>query len=1079
MDIQQVQIEIQRLSSLIEYHNRLYYEENQPEISDYEFDQLLEQLAALEHQFPHLQLPTSPTQKVSGAPIKNFASVAHQYPMLSLSNTYSAQEVAQFIQRIHKQFPGAPLEFFCELKFDGIAVSFLYKNGKLDKMVTRGDGEKGDDITANVKYLPHIPHQLIPHPDLPPQFEVRGEVFMPWTAFEQLNKDRLIHGLPPMANPRNATAGTLKTRYDTGPQRSLACYMYTLLAPPMNLTTHEIGIHWLERWGFPVSNTYQKCNTLEEVMGYIHHWEKAKKELPIAIDGIVIKVNSLLQQQQLGTTAKSPRWAIAYKYPPENVATKLESVDYQVGRTGVITPVANLQPIQLAGTLVKRATLHNASEIQRLNLHEGDWVYLEKGGEIIPKITGVDLNQRPPHSRPIQFITHCPACGTALVKKHAKELCYCPNVTSCPYQLEGLLRHFVHRKAMDIRSLGKQTIELLIHAELLATPADLYTLRYEDIRPLAGFHDLSTRNLLEGIAHSKQRPFERVLFALGIRHVGEVVAEKITQHYTDLTTLSQATEEALMDIPSVGKEIAHSMVQYFNNPDNLALIEALKKAGLQLSRPQVVKKDLQHSLVAGKSFVISGTFQKATREELKELIQQNGGTLLTQVSAKLNYLITGDQPGPSKVANFSNAPTTMMSFLRDKLRDNLLKYYLHRAIAHPKKREPLPTHPQSLPVGLIYTAEVGAPEKTKAILRTIEKLKANGKAVSVLCYLPGQQMSPDRTFKSFSKQDINLLGEPTNRSLQVFLQTPFAQLYHLDLSSDTALDYVIANCHAQSLVTPFTQKLQIDFEGLAQLLQHTTTGRVDYWVVNGTTGETATLKPTEKKEILQFVKDHNVNKLPIVYGLGGNSTYDLLDQMATMDFSGIDALLSVSPYYNKPSQAGIEQHYTLLANQSPLPILLYNVPSRTGSTIEPETVIKLSKHPNIIGIKEASGNLINCMEIARSVPKDFLLISGDDALTVPMISIGGVGVISTLANIAPREMSMMVKAAMNQDFPLAAQHQLKLLPLQLLISQGGNPVATKEMLAQRSICKKHVRPPLAPIDNSQLAEAIQRAIQNL
>jgi DNA ligase (NAD+) len=646
----QAKKEIERLTALVAYHNKLYFQEARPEISDYEFDKLLEKLIKLEEQFPSLKRADSPTQQVGGVPSKNFATVYHQYPMLSLSNTYSAAEVSQFVQRIQKQLPGDAITFFCELKFDGVAISLLYKEGKLDKVVTRGDGIKGDDITENVKQISTIPH-IIEGEDIPPAFEVRGEAFMPLASFEKLNQERLAHGLELLANPRNATAGTLKTfRNQVGPKRALDCYMYGLLPTHMNLITHEEGIKYLEKWGFHVSPTYKKCLTLEEVMAYIDYWEATKKELPVAIDGIVIKVNDITQQNKLGSTAKSPRWAIAYKYKPENIATMLESVDYQVGRTGVITPVAHLKPILLAGTIVKRATLHNAGEIQRLDLHLGDTVFVEKGGEIIPKVTGVDLSKRKPESQPVKFITHCPACGATLIRKYEKALYYCPNTKACPYQLQGLLKHFVQRKAMDIRSIGKQTIEALIHKGLVHTPADLYALRYEDIRTLEGFKDLATRNVLDGIAHSKQRPFERVLFALGIRHVGEVIASKIVQHYPDIDLLAKASAEKLMSIPFIGPEIAHSIVNYFENPENLQLIALLKKAGLQLNKPTVKATSVEQKLpLSEKNFLISGTFQNFDREELKELIRSKGGNLLTGVSSKLNYLIAGNKPGPTKI----------------------------------------------------------------------------------------------------------------------------------------------------------------------------------------------------------------------------------------------------------------------------------------------------------------------------------------------------------------------------------------------------------------------------------------------
>lgn len=651
MNTEQAKQEIERLSQLIAYHNKLYYEEARPEISDYEFDQLLEKLTQLEQQFPSLKLSNSPTQHVGGAASKNFATVYHQYPMLSLSNTYSAEEVSQFIRRIQKQLPEATLSFFCELKFDGVAISLLYKEGKLDKVVTRGDGVKGDDITENAKQIPTIPYE-VKGANIPPTFEVRGEAFMPLVAFEKLNQERLAQGLEPLANPRNATAGTLKTlKNQLGPKRSLDCYMYSLLSEHIHLPTHEAGIQALEAWRFHISPTYKKCSSLEEVMAYINYWETAKKELPVAIDGIVIKVNDIAQQNKLGLTAKSPRWAIAYKYKPENISTVLEEVDYQVGRTGVITPVAHLRPVFLAGTTVKRATLHNASEVQRLDLHLGDTVFIEKGGEIIPKITGVDLNKRKPDSQRVEFITYCPACSTTLVKKYTKALYYCPNTKGCPYQLQGLLKHFVHRKAMDIRSIGKQTIDLLLKHNLVHTPADLYALTYEDIRTLEGFKDLSTKNVLTGIEDSKGRPFERVLFALGIRHVGEVIARKIVQYYPEIDLLAKATVDELTAIPFIGPEIAHSITNYFENPENLEMVALLKKAGLQFIKENTISATSEGKMpLLGKNFLISGTFQNFDREELKELIRSKGGNMLTGVSSKLDYLVAGHKPGPSKIA---------------------------------------------------------------------------------------------------------------------------------------------------------------------------------------------------------------------------------------------------------------------------------------------------------------------------------------------------------------------------------------------------------------------------------------------
>ena len=648
MTKKEAQQEIARLTELVRHHNRLYYEYARPTISDYAFDQLLGRLAELEAQFPEYQLPDSPTQVIGEAPTKSFETVYHHYPMRSLSNTYSAVEIAQFVQRIEKQLPGEAVAFFCELKFDGVAVSLVYEQGVLKRVVTRGDGTKGDDITRNVWQIKTIP-QVIRALDIPLAFEARGEICMPWSEFERLNEARKVHGEEPLANPRNAAAGTLKTlKPGSGPPRTLDCYLYALRAEGMAVATQEEGIGLLARWGFNVSATYRKCKDAQEILDYIRYWEGQRKDLPVGIDGVVIKVNQLAQQDRLGFTAKSPRWATAYKYKPAHVATVLEEIVYQVGRTGAITPVAQLQPVLLAGTRVRRASLHNAGEIERLQLHLGDTVFIEKGGDIIPKVTGVDTAQRKAHSKPVKFVTHCPACGTALVRRYAKALYYCPNA-QCPPQIQAMLEHFVHSKAMDIQAIGKQTIALWLEKGLVRTPADLYALREEDICALEGFKDLSTRNILQGIEASKRQPFARVLFAIGIRHVGAVVAEKIVQHYSSIDMLAQASAEELMTIPAVGPEIAESVVAYFQAAENLQLIEALKKAGLQLYTTRQ-EATLASQPLANKTFVISGTFESFGREALKGWLESQGGKVLAGMSKKLDYLVAGNQPGPTKVA---------------------------------------------------------------------------------------------------------------------------------------------------------------------------------------------------------------------------------------------------------------------------------------------------------------------------------------------------------------------------------------------------------------------------------------------
>lgn len=649
MTRQEAQKKIQDLTALIQYHNVLYHQKGQPEISDYEFDQLLENLTQLEKKFPELHLPNSPTQQVGEQPTKNFATVYHRYPMLSLSNTYSGTEIYKFVQRTQKLLQGAAMEFFCELKFDGIAVSLWYRAGALERVVTRGDGEKGDDITRNAQTIATLPKR-IQTKGVPQEFEVRGEVLMPRAHFKAFNTTRVVRGEDPLANPRNTAAGTLKM-IDSKlvSQRLLDFYPYALKTEEIALKTHEEGIHLLEEWGFTTSPTYKKCGTIEEVIAYINYWEKNRNSLPVDIDGIVVKINTIEQQERLGYTAKSPRWAIAYKYKPENVATVLEKVSYQIGRTGAVTPVAHLKPILLSGTTVKRASLYNANEITRLDLHLGDTVFVEKGGDIIPKVTAVDTTKRKTGSKPIIFLTHCPACSTPLIQYEAEAIHYCPNEKECPPQLTGRIKHFVHRKAMHIDSIGSKTVDLFFDKGLLRTPADLYQLRYEDVYPLEGFKEMATKNLLQGIAQSKRMPFEKVLFALGIRHVGETVAEKLAHHFQHIDALIKATTEDITLVPEVGEKIAHSIKAYFQDTDNLKLITALKHAGLRFNVATATTATEKQSLT-GKNFVISGNFQHLERETLKTYIKRYGGKLLTAVSKNVDYLVAGSNAGPAKLA---------------------------------------------------------------------------------------------------------------------------------------------------------------------------------------------------------------------------------------------------------------------------------------------------------------------------------------------------------------------------------------------------------------------------------------------
>ena len=647
MSPEQAQKEIQDLTEKVNYHNHLYYQKSKTEISDFEFDKLLEALQKLEQQFPQFRQPDSPTQRVGGSITKEFETVYHKYPMLSLGNTYSQQELEDFDGRVSRGLDGEPYEYFCELKFDGVSISLIYENGLLVRGITRGDGVRGDDVTANVRTIRNIPLR-IKGKSFPGLFEVRGEVFMPKNVFAQLNKEREDIGEERYANARNTTSGTLKMQ-DSGEvaRRKLDCFVYYLLGEDLEIETHEEGIKKLESWGFNVSPTYKKCKNIGEVIEYIKVWENKRQDLPLETDGVVLKVNNLEQQQQLGFTAKSPRWAIAYKYKAESISTRLNGITYQVGRTGAITPVAELAPVLLAGTTVKRASLHNANEIARLDLRIGDSVFVEKGGEIIPKVTGVDLAKRTKGSTPVQYIDKCPECGTPLIREEGEAAHYCPNNTGCPPQITGRIEHFIQRKAMDINSLGERTIAQLHTLGLVKSPADLYDLKRDDVLKLEGFKELSTKNLLSGIERSKEAPFESVLFAIGIRYVGKTVAEKLARYFKNIDALANASYEELLQAPEVGEKIAMSVVEFFKVPENRREIDRLKKAGLQFE--STAKEPVKESdVLNNKSFVISGVFQKYEREQLQEIILKNGGRVLSAVSGKLDYLLAGDNMGPSK-----------------------------------------------------------------------------------------------------------------------------------------------------------------------------------------------------------------------------------------------------------------------------------------------------------------------------------------------------------------------------------------------------------------------------------------------
>jgi DNA ligase (NAD+) len=640
---------IHSLSAELQMHNYNYYVLAMPTITDFDFDKKLEELIALEKQFPELIDPDSPTQNVAGFITKEFRTVKHRWPMLSLGNTYSEQELLDFDLRIKKAI-GDNFEYVCELKFDGLSMSLTYKDGKLEQAVTRGDGTQGDEVTTNVKTIRSIPKNLHDG-DYPDDFEIRGEVFMHLKAFERLNDERIENGEPPYANPRNFASGTIKLQDSAEvAKRPLDSFMYFLYTEKQLFKTHWESLQAVKSWGFPVNEHSKLCAGITEVLEFIKLWDTHRFNLSYDIDGIVIKVNNYSQQQELGFTAKSPRWAIAYKYKAERVETELLSVSYQVGRTGAVTPVANLKPILLAGTTVKRATLHNANEIVRLDLHQGDSVYVEKGGEIIPKIIGANLEKRKPGAKPILYRTTCPACDTPLERKEGEAAFYCPNDEGCPPQIVGKMQHFTGRNVMDIDGLGDETIETLYQKGFIRHISDIYDLHnYEDkLKTLERFGEKSINNMLDGIEKSKEMPFDKVLFGLGIRYVGATVAKKLTAHFKNIDNLMAASFDELNAVEEIGERIARSLIEYFANEKHREEIEKLKERGLQFIAEEK-EVTLQSDKLTGKSFIISGVFEKYSRDELKDMIEQNGGKILSSISAKLNYLVAGDNMGPAKL----------------------------------------------------------------------------------------------------------------------------------------------------------------------------------------------------------------------------------------------------------------------------------------------------------------------------------------------------------------------------------------------------------------------------------------------
>ncbi len=647
MNKKETRNKIDQLRKELEDHNYKYYVLAQPEISDFDFDMKLRELEKLETEFQEFADPYSPTQRVGSDISKAFEQVEHRYPMLSLSNAYSEGEITDFDNRI-KKLIGEDFEYVCELKFDGSSISLLYENGKLVRAVTRGDGVKGDDVTVNVRTIRSIPLTLRGS-GYPESFEIRGEIVMPFHVFEEINKQREEAGEPLFANPRNSAAGTLKMQNPAiVATRKLDAYFYSLMGDNLPADGHYQNLEKASEWGFKISDATRICRNLDEVFKYLHKWDLERHKVPVATDGVVIKVNSRRLQEELGFTAKSPRWAIAYKFKAESAATILKSVSYQVGRTGAVTPVANLEPVQIAGTVVKRASLHNADIIKNLDLHLNDTVFVEKGGEIIPKITGVDAGKRHPMAQAVEFIEKCPECGTPLVRNEGEAAYYCPNETGCPPQIKGKMEHFAGRKAMDIDGLGQETIELLYNQGLAKSIADFYLLKKEQLAGLERMGEKSAQRILDGLEESKKAPFERVLFALGIRYVGETVAKKLAKEVHSIDSLRQKTKEELMAIDEIGERIAESILDSFSKPEHIEMIEFLKKQGLQFQVSEELLSNRTEKL-KGLSIVISGTFEQHSRDELKGLIEQNGGKNASSISKKTSYVLAGENMGPSKL----------------------------------------------------------------------------------------------------------------------------------------------------------------------------------------------------------------------------------------------------------------------------------------------------------------------------------------------------------------------------------------------------------------------------------------------
>ncbi len=644
MDIQNT---IQKLREELNQHNYNYYVLDTPTITDFEFDLKLKQLQDLENKYPEYFDDNSPSQRVGGSITKNFQTVAHEHRMYSLDNSYSKEELMDWEKRVQKVLGDVSLEYTCELKYDGASISITYENGKLKRAVTRGDGFQGDDVTNNIKTIKSIPLQL--KGNFPTVFDVRGEIILPFAGFEKMNQDLIEIGELPYSNPRNTASGSLKLQDSAEvAKRPLDCLLYFLIGNNLPFKSQFEGLETARNWGFKVPKEAKLANNLAEVFEFIDYWDIHRHDLPYETDGVVVKVNSFHYQDELGFTAKSPRWAIAYKFKSEQVSTLLNSISYQVGRTGSITPVANLEPVQLAGTIVKRASLHNADQIEKLDIRVGDTVFVEKGGEIIPKIIAVDFTKRPENTEPTKYITHCPECNTALVRTEGEANHYCPNFYSCPPQIIGRIQHFISRKAMDIEGLGGETVALLFNNGLVHNYADLYELTVEQILPLERMAQKSAENLVKGVENSKSIPFERVLFALGIRFVGETVAKKLAKHYKSIDALSQATLMDLILVDEIGERIAQSVLDFFENQENRIIIERLKSFGVQFEIVEKINPNATDKL-SGKIFVVSGVFEKFSRDDLKKAIEDNGGKVGSSISAKTDYVVAGDNMGPAKL----------------------------------------------------------------------------------------------------------------------------------------------------------------------------------------------------------------------------------------------------------------------------------------------------------------------------------------------------------------------------------------------------------------------------------------------